>query len=147
MGELLLALALVAFSPDAQEIRRDGVSVGTVWARTSAPVQRGERTERAFFSSISRGEILARIRFHVAWRDARGQEVPPGTYTLRYAVQPVLKDHAGTSRWRDFAIIGDRRDGHPWVMALAPAGEADLVLVLGELRVGLLLNTVAESAF
>jgi hypothetical protein len=144
---LLLAIALVAFSSEPQEIRLDGVTVGAIRARTSAPAQNGERTERAFYSSIARDEILARIRFHVAWRDARGQEVPPGTYTLRYAVQPLLKDHAGTSRWRDFAIIGDRRDGHPWVMALAPPEEADLVLELGGLRVGILLSSVAESAF
>src|SRR5688572_16022710 len=146
MRELLLALALVAFSSEPQEIRSERGLVATVWARTSSPARTSELTERAVYSSISTGEILGRIRFHDAWRDYRGQEVPAGIYTLRYAVQPLLKDHAGTSRWRDFAIVGER-DGHPWVMALVPPDEAYFMMKLGDLRIGISIDASAESAF
>jgi hypothetical protein len=146
MRELLLAIALVAFSSEPQEIRSERGLVATVWARTSSPARTSELAERAYYSSISPGEILGRIRFHDAWRDYRGQEVPAGIYTLRYAVQPLLKDHAGTSRWRDFAIVG-KRDGHPWVMALVPPDEADFVMTLGDMRIGMLIEASAESAF
>jgi hypothetical protein len=147
MHELLLALALVAFSAEPQEIRREQAIIATVWPRASAPAREGQAAERTFYSSISPGEILGRIQFHDVWRDYRGQEVPAGIYTFRYAVQPILKDHAGTSRWRDFAIIGEQRDGHPWVMALVPPDEADFVMRLGDLRIGMVIDKSAESAF
>jgi hypothetical protein len=57
------------------------------------------------------------------WSDYRGQTVRAGTYLLRYAVQPPLKDHLGVSAFRDFLILEPvkaAREGHPYVMALVP---------------------------
>jgi hypothetical protein len=57
------------------------------------------------------------------WSDYRGTAVPAGTYLLRYAVQPPLKDHMGVSTFRDFLILEPAkgaREGHPYVMALVP---------------------------
>ena len=147
MGEVLLAIALVVFSSEPQEIKGERGLVATVWARASAPARDGETTDRTFYSSIRAGEILGRIQFPRPWRDYRGQEVPAGTYTFRYAVQPLLKDHAGTSRWRDFAIIGEREGLHPWVMALVPPDEADFVMTLGDMRIGILIDASADGAF
>ena len=84
---------------------------------------------------------MGAIELRERWRDARGQSIPPGHYTLRYAVQPWFKEHLGTSEYRDFLLLlrtsddpGDTMavaqaievsglvtdSGHPAVMALQP---------------------------
>jgi hypothetical protein len=129
MLNLLLSLLIATISPCAE-----------------APRQDGESEERALYSRITRGEILGLVTFAEPWQDYRGQTVPPGTYELQYAVQPLLKDHAGTSKYRDFAILpGSPR--HPYVMALVPPAEADFTLEYGELKIGLLLEGTGDLGF
>jgi hypothetical protein len=116
----------------------------TVLPAAEAPRQEGAPEERALYSRITRGEILGTITFAEPWQDYRGQSVPAGTYELQYAVQPLLKDHAGTSKWRDFAILPGST-GHPYVLALVPPEEATLVLDYGELKIGLLLDGTGDT--
>lgn len=78
------------------------------------------------------------------WTDAKGQRVAPGAYAAVYAIQPILKAHAGTTRIRDVLLLvapadarlpvddparaaeASRRvagSGHPAVVALATPGD------------------------
>jgi hypothetical protein len=52
------------------------------------------------------GELVAVIRFPEGSKpnDFRGQPLKPGTYTLRYGLQPDDGNHLGTSEIRDFLV-------------------------------------------
>jgi hypothetical protein len=51
------------------------------------------------------GELVGAIRFKRKSADFKGQEIPAGVYTLRYAQQPVDGNHVGTSITRDFLLL------------------------------------------
>jgi hypothetical protein len=126
-----------------------GETVAVVTPPETAPAMNGEREDRTLYSQVSRGAALGTIEFKKKWQDYRGEPIEPGVYVLEYGVQPILKDHAGTSTWRDFALLRgqESESGHPKVFALVPSEEADLVLDLGDLEVGIALRAQAESAF
>ena len=148
MRELLFAFAIIVTSSGVV-VERDGVRIAVITPRQSALSRDGMKEERASYSQITRGEFLGTIRIHKSFRDYRGNEIPPGAYSLRYAVQPVMKDHAGTSKWRDFAIVepDPPRDGHPWVLALVPPQETATVVSIGGQRFGFAFDEVVASAF
>ena len=56
-------------------------------------------------SAFAAGALVGAIRVEGAWRDYRDREVPAGVYTLRYARQPPLKEHAGVAPTRDFLLL------------------------------------------
>ena len=144
MRELLFAAAAVV-------VQIDGARLATISPAESAPPLTGEVEERTLYSTIPRDSPLGVITFHRPWRDARGQAIRPGKYRMRYAVQPLLKDHAGTSLWRDFVILtrdGEPSSGHPRVIALVPPADGNAVLVWPHLRIGVELEALtADSAF
>lgn len=51
------------------------------------------------------GQLVGAVRFRRKAEDFRGQEIPAGVYTLRYALQPVDGNHVGTSDTRDFLVL------------------------------------------
>lgn len=157
MRELLFALTVTlvtlvpphkGFQHSAIEVSQDGVTIARIWPRAGPLALDDAVEERARFSRIRRGEVLATIEFLREWRDYRGQMVPAGVYALSYMVQPRLKDHAGTSEWRDFAILEcDKRPGHPFVMALLAPDRADATLRAGGLIIGLELDATGNLGF
>lgn len=54
---------------------------------------------------FSVGELMGVVRYERKGEDFRGQEIPAGVYTLRYGLQPVDGNHAGTSLTRDFLLL------------------------------------------
>jgi len=71
-----------------------------------------------YFHSLAPGSLLGVLVLQESWRDARGEELPSGAYTLRYVLQPRMKDHFGTAERSDFALLipaADDRGG-----AIAP---------------------------
>jgi hypothetical protein len=145
MREVFLAVALTVIADHSIQVELDGALLAQIWSSCDPIAMDGEREDRTNFSSIRRNELLGTITLAREWRDYRGQTVPPGTYELRYAVQPLLKDHAGTTRWRDFAILtGMTRSRHPYVMALVPADEGDVKLQVGRVTVGLVIEGMGD---
>lgn len=51
------------------------------------------------------GQLIGLVRFARKTNDFRGQQIPKGVYTLRYAHQPVDGNHVGTSDTRDFLLM------------------------------------------
>jgi hypothetical protein len=98
--------------------------------------------DRVNFAALGDGNVVGRLKLTKPWRDFRAREVPPGEYVLRYRIQPKLKDHAGTSAYRDFLILEPSPDGHPFVMALVPPSEAPGVVVaeVAGMRVGVVVE-------
>ncbi len=110
----------------------------TIWLAPSPP--RATEAPDRIVVGIVPGALVGALELERAWRDYRDGVVPPGLYTLRYAVQPILKEHAGTSAYRDFlvlvpAAVDDGSAGAPerWIAAsrgvAAPAHPAVLALV------------------
>ncbi len=54
---------------------------------------------------IQPGSLVGVIQIECAALDLRQQEIPPGTYTLRYAVQPTFEAHRDTHDTRDFLLL------------------------------------------
>jgi hypothetical protein len=171
--------ALLAMSPPAElqpavaaqldraalRIEIDETTLAELWAArpfADQPTTRGGL--RILYPQISPGTLIGVVRFSRTWEDARGQPIPAGVYTLRYAVQPLLKEHTGVSEHRDFVVVipaasDDGRiegqeeaiarsrsaDGsHPSVLALVPPGDAassTAVIRRGQLTLGLALAT------
>ena len=148
MRELFLAVALTVVAAQSITVERDGILLAHIYPSCESVATDGQREDRTNFSSIRRNELLGTIELKQEWRDYRGQTVPAGTYEMRYAVQPLLKDHAGTSEWRDFAMLtGSASSRHPFVMALVPAADGDATLKVGNLTIGLVLEGMGELGF
>ncbi len=54
---------------------------------------------------LTSGSLVGAIDFPRGGTDFRGQEIPEGTYTLRYGQQPVDGNHVGTFDTRDFLLM------------------------------------------
>ena len=78
------------------------------------------------FAWIQPGQLLGSLITREPIQDARGQRVPPGEFTLRLALQPLLKDHLGTSEHREFAVLlpATRDPGTPFLTSQAILDEA-----------------------
>jgi hypothetical protein len=111
--------------------------------RLSEPVEAGAKGRAGGFAGLESGSLVGAALLRQDWGDYKGQSVPAGLYTLRYAIQPAFKDHRDVSPYRDFLLLcpassdlgGDRvwtsdelleasravtGGGHPAVLALVP---------------------------
>jgi len=68
------------------------------------------------------GGLVGVLRFTRKGADFRGQEIPAGLYTLRYANQPVDGNHVGTFETRDFLLMLPASADQ----SASPMAEADL---------------------
>jgi hypothetical protein len=100
-----------ALSPQGLKILGGNGSVYCeIWFRSAIPKGAKSAEANVAFPTIPHGSLMGAIRFPAQAADRRGQSLKPGTYTLRYSLQPVDGDHQGVAPQRDF-------------LALVPAGE------------------------
>ncbi len=94
--------------------------------------------------SVEPATLLGAVSVSAVTRDYRDDELPAGTYTIRYALQPQDGDHSGSTDYTYFAVLvpakndpapdaltnykavvkasaKDTSTGHPHVMSLRPA--------------------------
>ena len=57
------------------------------------------------YREIPEGTLVGAIEFPAKFTDYRKQELPAGVYTLRFAVQPDIGDHTGTTPHPEFCLI------------------------------------------
>jgi hypothetical protein len=97
--KLLDELALVVREGDAE--------VMTVWFRTEIPAKATpEQVKNGLtYREIPEGTLVGAIRFPEKFTDYRKQEIAAGVYTLRFAVQPDIGDHTGTSPNPEFCLM------------------------------------------
>ena len=74
------------------------------WWVKSLPLRTG--TTESTWKSVDEGALVGAVKLSSVFSDVRGTPIKPGTYTLRYAVQP-----AGNRTARVAAAPADRR-GH-----------------------------------
>jgi hypothetical protein len=112
------------------ELLGDGVPVLTeemgltVWpVRHLATGDDGAAGLGVAFPSLPPGDLLGVLELATSWTDYKGQEIPPGVYTLRYQVEPEDGYHLGVSLYRDFALLMPAaEDSDP-----APRGVEELI--------------------
>lgn len=80
----------------------DGVAIDFWWAQ-AVPGAPG-------WNAVPEGALVGAVRLSGAFRDIRGSLIKPGTYTLRYGLQPDNGDHLGVSPHRQFLLISPAAD-------------------------------------
>jgi hypothetical protein len=88
--------------------------------KLAAPPAEGEDDATANAAPITYklqpGSLVGVIQLADTALDLRQQEIPAGTYTLRYAVQPAFEAHRDTHDTRDFLLlISPEKDTSPAV--------------------------------
>ena len=118
-----------------------------VWLRQEMPLKSVPASANEALGTISETALVAAVAVNDAsLRDYKDNEVPKGTYTARFAMQPKDGDHLGTSEFDYFLVLTDTRydkelnglstfktltkasgksspNGHPVVVSLRPATE------------------------
>jgi hypothetical protein len=87
---------------------RDGdAEVMTVWFRAEMPVKATEEQVKngLTYREIPDGSLVGAVRFPATFTDFRKQEIAAGAYTLRFAIQPDIGDHTGTSPHPEFCLM------------------------------------------
>jgi hypothetical protein len=112
--EIASAIAQTLEKPGFQ-ISHDGITYCEIWLRTNipsgAPVHEQNvapanvTPANVTLANVPLGALLGVIRFPAAGSDRRGQTIPAGVYTLRYAVMPANDSHQGAAPQRDFLLM------------------------------------------
>jgi hypothetical protein len=84
---------------------KDGV-ICDVWLAKEIPLKPKFTSSLRIKYPFQAGQLIGAIRFPEGSKptDFRGQALKPGTYTLRYGLQPDDGNHLGTSDIRDFLV-------------------------------------------
>ena len=139
-------------SPVSVSVTSAGSPYCEIWMRTTIPASAtaGNPPLGVNYAQFVDGEIVGAIHLDVAVKDFRNQAVKPGTYVMRYGLQPVDGNHQGVSDYRDYFLltpasqdtsIANLADndmyvlsrkttttGHPSVWSLVPTDSAPTLL-------------------
>lgn len=98
--------------PQALVVRDGDAVVMRVWFRTEIPVKATEEQIKngLTYREIPEGTLVGALEFPAKFTDYRKQELPAGVYTLRFAVQPDIGDHIGTTPHPEFCLISPAGD-------------------------------------
>jgi hypothetical protein len=76
------------------------------------------------WSGVAEGALVGAMKLSTSYRDIRGRTVKPGTYLLRFAMQPQNGDHLGVSPHREFLLATPAaEDTNPAALGHEPAVE------------------------
>lgn len=83
--------------------------VAEIWFRAALPAAAKSSEPNISMGMVPHGTLLAVMKVDVVHADRRGQQVKPGTYTMRYSYFPENGDHQGASPQRDFMLLTPTR--------------------------------------
>jgi hypothetical protein len=92
------------------QISRDGVAYCEIWLRANVPSGAPVHEQNVTLPDFPLGALVGMIRFDAAGSDRRGQTIPAGVYTLRYALMPTNDSHQGAAPQRDFLLMTPAAD-------------------------------------
>jgi hypothetical protein len=95
--KLLQAKAVELFSGDKIAYR--------FWFCSSIPLKNAPGSPAKGLSSLDEKTLLGVVEVGEGRRDYKDNEIPPGTYTMRFGLQPQDGDHLGTSEYPFFAVL------------------------------------------
>ena len=85
---------------------QDGAVLAELWLAGDLPEEGGNEGALGIeFGFVTSSGMLGVVHFPELWIDYRETEVRPGSYTMRYWVQPADGDHMGVSEYRDFLLL------------------------------------------
>jgi hypothetical protein len=95
-----------ALHPSGVRVLRGGSrTVADLWLVKEWNAKADFKPTSAVLYPFEVGTLIGVVRFKNRGNDFRGQEIPAGVYTVRYALQPVDGNHVGTSDTRDFLVL------------------------------------------
>jgi hypothetical protein len=84
----------------------DKTSLCEVWfSKTVAAYAKGEGPVDSSYGNLQKGVLLGVIYFPAPGRDARGQKLRPGYYTMRYVQMPQDQAHKTVIAYPDFVAL------------------------------------------
>jgi len=115
-----------------------------VWLRQEVPLKSKPATVNDALGAIGETTLVGAVAVGEGFRDYKDNEIPKGTYTARFSLQPKDGDHLGTAEFEFFLVLiaaeNDKdlagidkfrtmvkasgkstSSGHPIVMSLRPA--------------------------
>ena len=95
-----------ALAPIGQQLVGEDGAVCTIWLTKEIATKPDFKSSLNVKYPFLAGHFVGALRVdkESEFTDFRGQEVPAGVYTLRYAQQPVDGNHIGTSELYDFLL-------------------------------------------
>lgn len=82
-----------------------GAPTCELWVRKSVPAQTKKDVEGVIYPQLAESMLVGVVHFPQAAADFRGQKIPAGFYTLRYALMPNDGNHLGAAPNRDFLLL------------------------------------------
>jgi hypothetical protein len=76
-----------------------------LWVRKSVPAQTKKDAESVTYPQLAESVLVGVVHFPQAAADIRGNRIPAGFYTLRYALMPNDGNHLGAAPNRDFLLL------------------------------------------
>jgi hypothetical protein len=104
-SDLPPAIAGILQKDGSKVVAGNGSAFCEVWFRATVPSGPKTTEDGVTLPTIPQGALLGVLRFPARGADRRGQNIKPGVYTLRYALQPVNGDHQGVAPQRDFLVM------------------------------------------
>jgi hypothetical protein len=83
----------------------DGSTVCELWLRKAVPAQTKKDSADVIYTELAESALISVLHFPKTGSDFRGQAIPAGFYTLRYALIPNDGNHLGVSPNRDFLLL------------------------------------------
>jgi hypothetical protein len=141
MGESIRAV----LQPKAIQLVQGDKPALEIWLRQEVPLKSKPASANDALAAISETALVAAIAVNdTSLRDYKDNEVPKGTYTARFALQPKDGDHLGTAEFDSFLVLTDAQNdkelnglntfkaltkasgkstssGHPMIVSLRPA--------------------------
>jgi hypothetical protein len=100
--------------PAGFKVTKGSQTVIEMWLAKEWPVAADAKTGGEILYPLSPGELFGVARYAKKGADFRDQDIPAGTYVVRYAHQPIDGAHVGTSPTRDFlALLPAAKDREP----------------------------------
>jgi hypothetical protein len=83
----------------------DGTPVCELWLRKNVAAQPKKDSAEVIYPQLAESALIGVLHFSKVGGDFRGQAIPAGFYTLRYALIPDDGNHLGVSPNRDFLLL------------------------------------------
>ncbi|MGE0608587.1 MAG: hypothetical protein AB7O62_15940 [Pirellulales bacterium] len=104
-GELSAAVAKTLQPAGSKIIKGKSRTLCDVWFCKTWNAKSDFKPTNTVLYPFEVGQLVGAVRFKSKGTDFRGQEIPSGVYTIRYAQQPVDGNHVGTSDTLDFLLL------------------------------------------
>ena len=84
-------------------VAEKGETIGELWLRREVPLQ--AEAAGSDYGALAEGTLVGALRFPKGGSDFRGQPIPAGVYTLRYARIPEDGNHLGAAPESHFLLL------------------------------------------